>query len=58
MHGAASLKKKTEFPTDMHEQCKLSTLYGPEHPGGCGSLFLAIMLLTLNQIEKIGSETT
>ena len=25
MHGAASLKKKkTEFPTDMHAQCKLS----------------------------------
>ena len=24
MHGAASLKKKkTEFPTDMHAQCKL-----------------------------------
>ena len=25
IHGAASLKKrKTEFPTDMHAQCKLS----------------------------------
>ena len=28
------------------------TLHGPELPGGCVTLFLAMMLLTLNQIKK------
>ena len=34
------------------------TLYGPELRGGYVTLFLAIILLTINQIKKIGSEST